>query len=503
MKRHDPFRHLFDEVADIASILSNNLIVSYDGKRIFPSATPHSIGIWSEAELEACDKITYECIRANHQRSPSVALPQDQGIDERSPSGTRSPSLAAELSDSDGGTESASGGDTFRLTLRSGKTKDIVLTVRSTTKCGAIVKAFLKKAGLADQYAGANAPAGGKGKGRGKKTRGVNNAGAGPMLMLDGDKMAPETEIGEADLEDALSLRTNGSHSAYSEMVVIANTEPLSLDTVPLRTGPPTATSCSCTTRAKFTWTQLKTFVNSGDLGLLKRDRKLQVRYDAWAKGIKAEHGSVVNYLLNYRLRWGEPDTLSLLRSALYEPSNGSATSGARPNSAQMSSDSDRTDSNAFGLPDIPEGSPLYFTADTPPELISIIMNDWPTPEIEHALIWTRLPIFPPTLPDPSESPLSARLHQDGLWGFTGTSSPPPSPSTLPACLPALAEWGVTPDKLVRSPRPTEEEEREIRAYGRDIDEFVKRRWVEREWETAWFVNPPVSRAKRLGCIGC
>jgi hypothetical protein len=28
------------------------------------------------------------------------------------------------------------------------------------------------------------------------------------------------------------------------------------------------------------------------DLGLLKRDRKLQVRYDAWAKGIKEEYGS-------------------------------------------------------------------------------------------------------------------------------------------------------------------------------------------------------------------
>ena len=61
---------------------------------------------------------------------------------------------------------------------------------------------------------------------------------------------------------------------------------------------------------ARFTWLQLKTFVNSGyvrfsivvhhrrdsferDLGLLKRDKKLQRRYDEWAIGIKTEYGSV------------------------------------------------------------------------------------------------------------------------------------------------------------------------------------------------------------------
>lgn len=110
-------------------------------------------------------------------------------------------------------------------------------------------------------------------------------------------------------------------------------------------------------------------------------------------------------------------------------------------------------------------------------------------PEIEHSLIWTRVPIIPTDLP-PSIAP---RVLQDGLWGFTGSLEPPPSPSTLPECLPALAEWGVTLDKLIRTPRGTEEEEELVKKAGIEIETFVKRRWVEREWETAWFVNPPAS----------
>jgi hypothetical protein len=63
--------------------------------------------------------------------------------------------------------------------------------VRPTTKCGAIVKAFLKKAGVADNYPAVFGAAGAKKKG-----------GKDPRLCVDGDKMANEVEISEADLED-------------------------------------------------------------------------------------------------------------------------------------------------------------------------------------------------------------------------------------------------------------------------------------------------------------
>lgn len=70
---------------------------------------------------------------------------------------------------------------------------------------------------------------------------------------------------------------------------------------------------------------------------------------------------SLVNYLINYRLQWGKPDTLSQLKSALDDASDTAVPSG------------DSSSANGDAHP-----SPTYFTADTPPELISIIMNDWP-----------------------------------------------------------------------------------------------------------------------------
>ncbi|KAK0188092.1 hypothetical protein F5146DRAFT_1207953 [Armillaria mellea] len=226
---------------------------------------------------------------------------------------------------------------------------------------------------------------------------------------------------------------------------------------VPLRMGPPTKEELIVYYPAKFTWNQLKTFVNSGDLGLLKRDKKLQERYQHWATSIKLKYGSIVNYLLNFRLQWGQPDTLSLLTSALDDKSL---------------------------------DAPPYFTTDIPPEYISIIQNDWPysvPSDVEHALIWTRIPIYHSDIIAES---VSARIAQDGLWGFTGNDSPPPSPSTLSLCLPALSEWGVTLEKMILSTRCTEEEDALVKRAGKNVNEFVKRRWIEAEWETAWFVNP-------------
>jgi len=83
---------------------------------------------------------------------------------------------------------------------------------------------------------------------------------------------------------------------------------------------------------------------------------------------------------------------------------------------------------------------------------------------VEHYLIWTVLPVLPPDLP-PIIRP---RVHQDGLWGFTGCTadSPPPSPSLLPACLPALSEWCITEASLICSPRGTDEEEAALREIG-------------------------------------
>jgi len=227
--------------------------------------------------------------------------------------------------------------------------------------------------------------------------------------------------------------------------------------------------------------------IQRSDLGLLKRDKKLQTRYKAWADGIKARHGSVVDYLLHERLQWGRPDTISLIRSTLEIPPALDDRAIVAPH-RHLRRDGVIVPND---LPPIPPEEGEYFKADMSPQLISVIMNDWPYSvpvEVEHALVWTRLPIIHPFIVDHT---ISARVNQDGLWGFTGQESDPPSPSLLPTCLPALADWGVTEDKLIKSHQPTVEEQRALDIASHEVQTYVKRTWIEKEWETAWFVNPP------------
>ena len=65
----------------------------------------------------------------------------------------------------------------------------------------------------------------------------------------------------------------------------------------------------------------------------------------------------VANYLNTYRLQWGKPDTKSLLRSTFDDPISPSAVETKPTTVAE---------------------SLTHFTANTPEELISIILNDWP-----------------------------------------------------------------------------------------------------------------------------
>ena len=100
------------------------------------------------------------------------------------------------------------------------------------------------------------------------------------------------------------------------------------------------------------------------------------------------------------------------------------------------------------------------------------------------------MPIFHPDL---VADTIKTRIDQDGLWNFTGSDLPPPSSSDLSSCMAKLAEWNVTMDKMIKSEPPSEEETILIQKAGREVHRYVKNRWVENEWETAWFVNPPVS----------
>lgn len=97
--------------------------------------------------------------------------------------------------------DSEAEGETFKLILRSSGNKDITLTVRPTTKCGAIVKAFLKKHGLVEQYPHLFADTPAKTAKKGKKGK-ANVVEKNPQLYIDGDKMDNQGPIGDMDLED-------------------------------------------------------------------------------------------------------------------------------------------------------------------------------------------------------------------------------------------------------------------------------------------------------------
>ena len=184
--------------------------MTHNGSRVFASATPHSLKIWAEAQmgtfdprvreraplrvidhsrLDASNLMTYEYLREHRQERPSPT--PDSLAQASSPPGSvenrESDSDYQPMADDDDD-------DTFKLVVRSGVTKDITLKVRPTTTCGAIVKAFLKRAEIADQYL------------EGRSIRG----GGEPRLMIDGERMDPGTPISEADLEDGDQVEVEG-----------------------------------------------------------------------------------------------------------------------------------------------------------------------------------------------------------------------------------------------------------------------------------------------------
>ncbi|KAF8799030.1 hypothetical protein BYT27DRAFT_7202790 [Phlegmacium glaucopus] len=210
--RSDSFRELFEATADDANIMAEGLVMTYRDKRFFPSVTPHTLKIWTEtAELVACTKATYDYIRAHPQNTSFESSNTGKGPigidfnDEAGASGSASFPPESQPSEA----ESESDEDKFKLILRSALTanKEISLVVRPATKCGAIVKAFLQKAGLAGQYPEvfADAPAN---KG-GRKSKAAE-ASKDPRLCLDGDKLDNASEIGDADLEDGDMIEVVG-----------------------------------------------------------------------------------------------------------------------------------------------------------------------------------------------------------------------------------------------------------------------------------------------------
>ncbi|RPD58046.1 hypothetical protein L226DRAFT_490531 [Lentinus tigrinus ALCF2SS1-7] len=239
----------------------------------------------------------------------------------------------------------------------------------------------------------------------------------------------------------------------------------------PMGTGPPTHAELVAYYPGKLTWSQIQAFINAGMLDVIHRDPVLHQRYMAWSAKTKDEYGSMIAYLKEKRLQWGKPDTLSRLGTSHTDPAFWTNSEDTPPRTLE------------------------YFTAQTPSEYFCVVSNDWPysiPADVEHVVVWTKLPIIHPSLVD---ARITEIVGQIGLTGCTGLDSPPPSlADELPGALPALTAWKITAEDVKSMPnaeRLSPEERELMRRAGKEVDEFIRKRWREDEWETCWFVNPP------------
>ncbi|KAG8874168.1 hypothetical protein FRB98_008619 [Tulasnella sp. 332] len=220
-----------------------------------------------------------------------------------------------------------------------------------------------------------------------------------------------------------------------------------------------------------FIWETVKDQVDSGDLGNLKRHPDMQMRYDLWTEGIKVENGgSMVNYLVNVRLRWAptetRPATPNSHANPTYTDEQGRTTSATLGVPMPPTPTRPFTPTNNVDAP-IPE----YFTADIAPQYVKILKNDWPYSvplDVTHYVFWTRVPIIHPAIVPPK---IWTRIEQDGLWGFTGSDR---------IAVPKTSDG-----------KDDEETTELVKRAHYECTTFVLKNWPPEGFEVAWFVNPP------------
>lgn len=94
-------------------------------------------------------------------------------------------------------------------------------------------------------------------------------------------------------------------------------------------------------------------------------------------------------------------------------------------------------------------------------ENYAVLPNDWPynVPKgVEHCIVWSKFPIFHPSLIDSSPTKWS-KISQEGFAGWTGTPNH------------GGTDW--------------------FTEGGGNVDRMVRDLWKVEEFECTWFVNPP------------
>ncbi|GJJ15743.1 hypothetical protein Clacol_010021 [Clathrus columnatus] len=169
----DPLRQIADKISQEMRVLPKELVLLQNRKQVYTTITPQGLGVWDEFDLEACARVTYETLytRSGPAPTPPPQLNEDDGDSEREES---SPPSEVAADDSD---------EKFKIIVRAADLS-VPLTVRPTTTCGKIVRAFL--AIMVKQ----GKPA--------LPTKKANQV----RLYVDGEKQDPNAPISDCDLED-------------------------------------------------------------------------------------------------------------------------------------------------------------------------------------------------------------------------------------------------------------------------------------------------------------
>ncbi|PRP81017.1 hypothetical protein PROFUN_11169 [Planoprotostelium fungivorum] len=171
-----------------------------------------------------------------------------------------------------------------------------------------------------------------------------------------------------------------------------------------------------------FSWEELLEIVKKGELNRLRRTDEATRYYLQFVENIKSKYGSIERFVLDVKLEWNIPvDSMDITPSSQF-------SSIGHPSQSKM------------------------------------MKNDFPYAlphDVEHWVLWSRLPFLPPFREDEDEHVTRSRSR--GLSGITGTHVP---------------------------------EENHTAAAG-EIRRFVSTQWPEESYTCAWLLNPPALQSVR------
>ncbi|EJU03172.1 hypothetical protein DACRYDRAFT_115412 [Dacryopinax primogenitus] len=165
VKRNAPFRQAFELICERSEMLMPQLIVTHEHKQVWASATPHSLGIWDEATLEAYSRTVHERVEAQRLAHRGSLEPSTEALDPQPDASGDDPSPSVQ---------------TIHLNLlAAGAEKGLRIACRPTTAVARLVRGFLSKYSIENREA---------------------------RLSFEGEDLDPEGVVGDYDLEDGDQL---------------------------------------------------------------------------------------------------------------------------------------------------------------------------------------------------------------------------------------------------------------------------------------------------------